>query len=208
MIKVTLVDGQGNDNWAAVNEEGELATVVHTHPPLNEKVVSLPYREYFTNSAGSNDMRVNGATNSVEFCLRAVPERDIWVKTISVIIADAGARLDRFGALTALTNGVKFSYISQSTGETILHEGIQTNLSFLRLGTSSPTIGGADAFKADLSGGGADAYLPLIDMSATYGMNYGLRLVKGSTDKLCFTVRDNLSTGLDRFDIIGYGIQI
>lgn len=208
MIKVVLVDGQGSDNPVNINKEGELAVVQHTHPPLNEKIETLPFRSYFRNSAGSNDMRVNGSTTNVNFCINASPTRDIWIKTISVIIQDQGARLDRFGALVALTNGIVFKYTNQAIGEIILHEGIKNNLAFLRLGTSSPAIGGVDAYKADLSGSGADAYLPVIDMSQTFGMNYGMRLRKGSTDQICFTIRDNLSVGLDRFDIIGYGIQI
>lgn len=208
MIKTILVDGHGSGNRAKINGEGELNIVQHTHPPIRELVEVFPYRQYFTTTAGASDMRVNGATTNVEFCLRASPTRDIWVKTISVIIADAGARLNQFGALAALTNGVKFSYNNQGLGEVVIHEALKTNLNFLRLGTSSPPIGGTNAFKADLSGGGADAYLPVIDMANAFGMNYGLRLRKGTLDKICFTVRDNLSVGLDQFDIIGYGIQI
>lgn len=208
MLKTILVDGHGSGNRAKINGEGEINIVQHTHPPIRELVDVFPYRQYFTNSSGSNDMRVNGSTNNVEFCLRASETRDIWVKTISVIIADAGARLNRFGDIAALTNGVKFSYSNQGLGEVVIHEGLKTNLQFLRLGTASHSIGGANAYKADISGAGADAYLPIIDMAEAFGMQYGLRLRKGTLDKICFTVRDNLSTGLDQFDIIGYGIQI
>lgn len=208
MIRVEIKDGTGSERSLKINPEGAAHTVKHTHPPLEEKINPFPFRQYFLNSSGSNDMRVNGSSTIQEFTIDARQDRDIWIKTISVRISDTGAKLDKFGALNALTNGVTFDYSTISLGDLVIHEGLKTNLSFLRLGVNSPAIGGVDAFKADLSGGGADTYLPVLDISAIFGMEFGLRLVKGTKDKLKFTVRDNLSTGLDTFDIIGYGIQI
>lgn len=203
MIKVRL-EGAGNRE-VSVSRDGALNVVNHTHPPVEEEINGFPFRQYFLNSAGSNDMRVNGATANVDFCINASPTKDIWIKSISVIIGDNGAKLNLFGANAALTNGVEFSWATLSGGKCILHEGIKSNLDFLRLGLQTPAIGGTDAFKADLTGSGGDAYMPVIDIEKTFGMQHGLRLQKGTKDKLCFTVRDNLSSGLDRFDIIAYG---
>lgn len=44
-------------------------------------------------------------------------------------------------------------------------------------------------------------------MSDTFGMPWGIRLRAGTTDKLAFVVRDNISS-LDQFDIIAYGIKV
>lgn len=208
MITVNVQDGQEGSEKLRINSEGAAHVVSHTHPPLDESINTFPFRSYFMTTAGSRDMRVNGSASSVEFSISARPDRDIWIKTISVRISDNGAKLDKFGALAELTNGVLFDYNTISLGSVIIHEGLKTNLSFLRLGVNSPAIGGVDAFKADLSGGGADTYLPVIDIAGTFGMQFGLRLVKGTKDKLSFTIRDNLSAGLDTFDVIGYGIQI
>jgi len=66
----------------------------------------------------------------------------------------------------------------------------------------------SEAFLADVSGGGTSkSYLPMIDMAETYGLPFGLRLKKGTTDKIFFRINDNL-TGLDKFNAIAYGLRI
>jgi hypothetical protein len=211
MLKTNIVDPQTKKHLK-VNGEGEITVAVHTHPPIEEERESLPFRQYFTDngaSDGSNDLRVDGSATNQDFYIKASDEYDVYVKTISVILADAGARLNLFGALAALTNGIEFLHLTTDRGETIIQEAIQTNLAFVRLGLGDPAVGdGTSAFRADLSGGGADSYLPVIDMSKTFGLPWGLRMRKNSKDKLIFRVKDDLSTGLDQFDIIGYGIKI
>ena len=44
-------------------------------------------------------------------------------------------------------------------------------------------------------------------MAELFGMPYGIRLRKGTTDKLVFKVQDDLST-LVVFDAIAYGLKI
>lgn len=209
MIDVQLTDGRGRSNRAKVNGEGELSVVVHPHPPRDEEISALPFRNYFELS-GSNDMTVNGSVNSQDFVINAAQDFDIYIKSISVVIGDGGTpALNKFGALSALTNGVEWVYFTQEQGEYQLHEGIKTNLEFIRLAVDTAAIGtGTDAFLADVSGGGTEkSYLPNIDIAETYGMPYGLRLTKGSTDKLIFRVKDDL-TGLTTFNAISYGLRL
>lgn len=212
MIKTQIVSGENPMNGLKVNGEGEIAVTIHQHPPLDEITESYPYAQWFTADGtpnGSNDMRVDGSTNPQSFYISAQQDIDIFIKTISVRISDAGANLDEFGALLALTNGVSFEYVSSVIGELVIQDAIQTNLDFIRLGLSSPAVGGGtDAFKADLSGGGADTYLPVIDLTVTFGFPWGLHLKKGSLDRLQFTVNDNLSTGIDAFNIKGFGSRL
>jgi len=209
MIKTKIKDGRGTNNFVKVGDEGELSVVVHPHPPKDEEVSTVPFRSYFLNN-GSNDMIVNGATNFVDFSIDASPDYDIYLKSISVEIADGGTpTLNKFGALTALNNGVAFYYFNQNQGLYELHEGIKTNLEFIRIAVDTGAIGtGSDAYLADVSGGGTSkSYLPLLDIEETYGMPFGLRLVKGTTDKLIFRIQDNLA-GLDRFTAVAYGFRI
>lgn len=209
-VKSIITDGHGTGRTLKLEEEGQAGVVVHPHPPRGEKSAAIPFRQYFTDdgtSTGSSDMIVDGSTTNVEFCIGASDETDIYVKTISVRLGDNGARLNLFGALAALANGVELSWITQDVGDVVIQEAIQTNLDFMRLGRGIPPIGsGTDAFRADVSGSGADTYLPIIDMETTFGLPWGLRLRRGTTDKVCFIVKDNL-TGLDTFDIIGFGIK-
>jgi hypothetical protein len=61
---------------------------------------------------------------------------------------------------------------------------------------------------ADVSGGGTEkSYLPTIDLAESYGMTWGIRLRKSTTDSVTFRVNDNL-TGLTTFNAIAYGIRL
>ena len=205
---VELQDGHGSGHKARVNGEGELGVVLHTHPPLDEEVSSYPFSEWFENG-GSNDMRVNGSTTPVEFTVRASTDVDIFIKTISVRIADASATLNKFGNLAALTNGIEWQFRNDALGRVTIQDQIKTNLDFIRIGFNTIGTGdGTTAFRADTSGAGADTYLPNIDLAQTFGFPWGLRLRKGTNDKLSFIVNDDLSTGMDGFDIKAFGVQL
>jgi hypothetical protein len=212
MISTKLIDRYSN-NTAAVTAEGALNVIVHPHPPQGETLFPLPFSQFFTDngkSTGSSDMRVNGSTNFVDFYIEARANKDIFLKSLTVQISDPGARLDRFGALTALTNGVKFFYFEQKFDELVISESIKTNLDFFRDATGGKDFGeGTSAWRADIAGGGGeDTYFPELNLTERFGLTWGLRLVKGTTDKLVFRVQDDLSTGLTAFNIKAYGIQI
>lgn len=212
-IPVNLSDGHGTKNQAKVGLEGEVSVVVHPHPPRDENAfvgTPLPFRQYFTDdgySTGDNDMRVDGSSTNVVFSIQAEQERDIYIGRISIVIADASATLNKFGNITALTNGVEFKWESQDLGETIIHEALKTNFDFVRLGGGKPSFGdAAGAFRAGNVSGNSEGYIPQIDFSEVFGMPWGMRLRKGTTDKLSFTVKDDVQA-VDLFDAIGYGIR-
>ena len=130
-----IADGHGTSNQAKIGDEGELSVVVHPHPPINETVTTLPFIQFFTDNGtntGSNNMIVNGSSTAIDFYISASETVDIYIKTVSVQISDPGARLDRFGALTALSSGVRFFYEEIAIGEFVIAEAIQTNLDFFR----------------------------------------------------------------------------
>lgn len=211
MIKSILQDGRGKGHTAEINPEGTLNVVNHAHPPKAETLFALPFRERIFNPLNdSTDMAVDGSATPVDFLTRAIPEKDIYIRSLSVLIGDGGSpALNKFGNLSALTNGVEMCYVTQDLGEFVIHEGIQTNLEFIRLGVDTAGVGtGSDAFLADVSGGGTEkSYVPIIDMQETFGLPFGLKLRENTTDYLTFKVRDDLSD-LTTFNIIAYGIQI
>jgi hypothetical protein len=207
MLHTQIVGGSGDGHVLRVNEEGAMPVVMHTHPPIEEKFNTLPFRQYLTNSSDSKDMLVDGSTNPIEFCIGANPDFDIYIKSISVVIADAGATLNNFGAITALSNGVEFSWISSDNGTIRIHEALKSNFDFVQLGLGTPSFGtGNSAFKANNVVGTSEAYIPVIDFKETFGLQWGIRLRKGSLDKICFIIKDNVSA-IDRFDAIAYGIK-
>jgi hypothetical protein len=209
-IRTFLQDGKGKGNTLRINGEGEASVVVHPHPPRGEVEDALPFRQYFTDdgtSSGDNDMRVNGSTTNVEFSIKADQEKDLYIKTISIEIADASATLNKFGNLTALTNGVEFKWSSLQEGDVIIDESLQTNWDFIRLAGGNPAFGdAAGAFRANNVSSTSEGYIPVLDLSAIFGLQYGVRLRAGSTEELVFTVKDDV-TGVDSFNIVGYGIK-
>ena len=207
MLHTQIVGGSGDGHVLRVNEEGAMPVVMHTHPPIEEKFNTLPFRQYLTNSSDSKDMLVDGSTNPIEFCIVANPDFDIYIKSVSVVIADAGATLNSFGAITALSNGVEFSWVSSDNGTIQIHEALKSNFDFVQLGLGTPAFGnGNSSFKANNVVGTSEAFIPVIDLKETFGLPWGVRLRKGSLDKICFIIKDNVSA-IDRFDAIAYGIK-
>jgi len=208
-VNVTGVDGRALD----INGEGEISVVIHQHPPLDEQITALPFRQYFTDdgiSTGSNVMKVNGSSAPVDFYISANEDYDIYIKYITVEIGDGGnPNLNSFGSLGALSDGVAFLWDTTNEPEYELHEGIKTNKEFIRIASDSAGFGdGVNAFLADVSGGGSEkSYLPNFDTTEIYGLPWGLRLKKGSKDKIIFRIQDNL-TGLTTFNAIATGTRV
>ena len=211
MITARIIGADGKQ--LKVNGEGEISVVIHQHPPIDEDVVALPFRQYFTDDgtkSGSNNMAVNGSGTPVDFYISANPNYDIYIKYLSVEIGDSGSpALNKFGNLAALTNGVAFYWDTQTEPDYELHEGIKTNKEFIRIASDTAGIGtGIDAYLADVSGGGSEkSYLPNMDMKEVYGLPWGLRLRGGTKDKIILRVRDDLST-LSTFNAICTGTRV
>ncbi len=207
--KSALID-PFNNRSARITDKRVLEVINHGHPPKNETLFAIPFRQRFANDAGATDMAVDGSVTPVDFKVSAITGRDVYLRSISVLIGDGGTpALNKFGSLAALANGVEICYVTQDNGEFVIHDGIKTNLEFIRIGVDTAGIGtGTDAFLADVSGGGTEkSYLPIIDLQETFGLPFGLKLRENSKDFLTFKVNDDL-TGLTTFNIIGYGIQL
>lgn len=206
MLRITLEGDDGN--VAKIDKEGALRVVNDPHPPLEDAVLTVPLRESFTNSSGATDMRVDGSVVSVEFCIDAEQDSDIFIKTISAVIADQNATLNQFGNIGALANGLDFEHTTLDKGTTVIADGLISNFEFVRLAQGDPAFGdGTAAFRAGNVAGNSEGYLPTIDFTRIFGIQWGLRLRKGTNDKLVFRVNDDL-TGVDAFNITGYGIRV
>ena len=213
MISTAIVDGfLGTESKLKVYDEGEIGVAIHQHPPKNETDPTRPFRQRFSDdgtATGTTSMIVDGSSTNVDYYIEGNKDYDIYIRTISVQISDTGTvDLDKFGALTALSNGVEFEWSSDILGTVTLHDGIKTNLEFIRLGTLTAGVGGGtSAFQSDTSGAGNTTYLPIIDLAQLHGLQWGIRLRRGTNERLTFRIRDNM-TGMTVFDAIGYGIRI
>lgn len=205
---VPLKDGSGDGFKACVNSRGAVLSAPFSYPAFEQEVPSYPISKWFTDDgtdSGSNDMRVDGSSTSVDFFISANGSPR-FIKSISVRISDPNAELDEFGNLAALTNGITFSYFNDAIGRVVIQDAIQTNLDFIRIGLNTPPVGdNNNAFRCAVGGSGPETYLPIIDMNFVFGMPYGLYLAAGSTDKVIFTVNDDLSSGMTAFNIIAFG---
>jgi len=133
---------------------------------------------------------------------------DIYVKAISFSIVDTNAVLSKFGNIAALSNGVEFTWVTDSNGSITLHEGLKTNFDFIRLAHGNPPFGdGATAFRASNVSGTSEGYIPVLDTALTYGLQWGLRLRASTNDKIVFKARDDVSS-IDVFNIVATGILV
>lgn len=213
-LAVTLSDGHGTGNVARIDPEGTFNAVLHNHPPVQDDVNAIPFRQFFTDDGtptGASDMKVTGTVSiPLIFSITADATRDTFVKTVAIVVADQNAVLNKFGNITALTNGVQFCHITSDTGTTILHDGMKSNFDFVQLAQGNPAFGdGTAAFRANniTTAPAAEGYIPIVDFAQVFGFPYGLRLRKGTTDAIFFNIQDDV-TGVDRFDAQGYGMQL
>jgi len=205
MWNVGIIDGHGRKNRAKINGEGELSVVVHPHPPLDEEVSALPYAQFFTQDGDGSTiaMNVNASTTNLSFEVNAVFDFDIYVKTITVLLADSGAAISEFGAIAGgLTNGLELTWRSADIGEIVIDNAIKTNFDFYRLASGKLAV----EIYPNISGNN-EGVIPIIDLAATFGLPYGIRLRKGTKDKLQFIAKDNLST-ITTFNIKAFGIKL
>jgi len=197
-------------NTAKVNDEGAMHVINHLHPPEFDVVRLLPFSQFFTvdgTQNSSEDMRVDGSINNIDFFISAQNDRDIYVKSISIQISDPSSELDLFGSLPRLTNGIEISYLTQKFGKFIINDSVRSNLEIFRVATGGKGFGsGTGAFLASTKGMGGDTYIPDLDLKIRYGLPWGLLLLKGSNDKLIVNVKDDLSAIENVLNIRGFGM--
>ena len=208
MIDVNLLD-QRRGNRLFIDSTGAAQVFSRSSPAFGEVDTFVIHRQLFANSAGATDMRVVGSLASpVVFSIDALNNNDLYIATISFRIADGNASLNQFGALTALTNGIRFSYRIRVGAETIIHPNLRTNFDVIRLAQGAPSFGdGITAFRANNSSGvTSETYFPSLDLRKVFGLAWGIRLRANTTQRIALEVRDDL-TGLDAFDCVVYGFQ-
>lgn len=209
MITTKVKDGGGTGALARVDKDGNVNIIAHPYPPRDVSQKLVPYAQFMTadgTASASNDLIVNGATTAVNFWIGSSQTFDLYVNRISIQISDPGASLERFGAITALTNGIQLFYSSNETGEIIISNSWKTNLDVFRDATSGKEFGVSNsAWLVDIAGGaGLDTYFPVIDLDDAFGTPFGVRISKGTNDKLGVRIRDNMA-GLSIFNVKCYG---
>jgi hypothetical protein len=209
-LKTWIID-RLTGNKASVDNHGGLLVTGRSVPEADyEHEHLVPYQSYLETAAGSSNMVVNGSTTNVDFYVAASENHDVWIKTISVQVADGSSTLAKFGGLAALTNGCALWWEEPVHGKIQISGDLKTNADLMRLSQGTPSFGdAATAFQwPNIGPPGVPVigYIPSIDLARIYGPPWGLRLRRGSKARLGITVRDDL-TGISQFDTIVYGVQ-
>ena len=206
-IKTQIEDGAGSGNLAKVTKEGYLYTQEAPYPPLGEETKISIYRERLTlnNNGTTFDARVNGSVTPQRFWIQAEPNFDIYITSISFLIADVNATLTQFGNIGTLTNGCRV-YYEDENGNINIGTGLVSNFEFVRLCLGFPAFGnGTTAFQGGNVVGSSEGYIPVLDFR-NFGFRWGLRLAANTLNKLVLEVNDNV-TGVDAFNVIAYGFR-
>ena len=208
MIRTQIQDPKDRNKTASVDDQGGLIVSVASCPPRIKQKNKI-FRQYFTNGGGtsdSNDMLVDGSSTSVEFWIPAQQKNDLYITMVSFIIADAGAELNEFGGVSALTNGCDFEY-TNNEGETItIGTALKTNWDFVRMCCGLPAFGdGATVFRANNVSGASEGYIPFFNFLQLLPP-YGLKLDAGTSEKLIIRINDDCSDP-DEFNAIAYGFE-
>lgn len=217
--KTTIND---DNRQAGIEDGGYLRVSPAPFPPDDDRDVQLIYREFLTlNGDGTTAaMLVDGSTTSQLFYIQGEPNNDIYITSLSIIIAGAGIALgnDFAGSGSPLTDGCRL-YYEDNNGEVNIGTDLQTNFDFIRLcqgvpAFADPTLGPFIASSiAGASGKGstpADGILPVLNFRDVFGFQYGLKIARNTNNRLVLEVNDNLTTGLGAnaaFNIIAYGFK-
>lgn len=186
------------------------AVLVSSLPfPPNTEQKTKPFRQFFTadgTETGSEDMRVDGSVTKQFFYIESDETDERYVTAISFEISDAGAVLNEFGNIGALTNGCRFYYVRSDEEKIFFHKELKTNWDFVRLCLGVPAFGdAAGAFRANNISGTSEGYIPVLDLLRLVPP-FGIKLDAGTRQRMVLSVRDNLM-GVDSFNVIAYGFD-
>lgn len=206
-VKRVIEDAQGTGVGAKVSDLGALKVNNQNFPDRNDPNNAIPITGYLTDVNGSIDARVNGSVTPIDFSVKAQENSDIYLNALSFKLADANAQLNEWGKIGVLAVGFDLIYSTQELGERVLATGIQTSFDLIRLCQADPAFSqGVESFRASNVVLGSEGYLPNLKFES-FGLPFGIRLKRGTFDKLIFRVNDNV-TGVDAFDIFYYGTEI
>ena len=206
-LKIEIDDGKGKGNRAEVDKENHLLTISPNIPPINGESSTKIYASYFKDVNAASSMIVNGSTINQYFYINAANNADRYIKTVSFLIVDSGASLNKFGNFTALTNGCKFYYQDSKLGDVIINDSLKSNWDFMRMSQGSPPIGGGtSAYQSSNIISTSEGYMAVVDFAKIFGLPWGVRIPKNSELKLVIQIRDAIPA-VDEFTAIAYGFD-
>jgi hypothetical protein len=202
-VKSHITDGTGSKSKAKVNGDNALYVTQIPYPPLVPQL-NKPFRQYLTDdgtSSGSNDLTVDGSSTNVDFWVKASATDDRYISQLNFIVGyGTSGQPNEWADGTALTNGFRLFYEAPE-GEIDIHEAIKTNQDMFRLSLAPvPTSWEVRHVNATNDYG----YFIHMDINKM-GFPFGIKLDKGTTQKLVIKIKDNMGTDTDSMNCIAYG---
>lgn len=194
---VHIINGQGGQRRSVFVDTNH---ALRTASAIPEVVASGTinraryYNDYLYNGAVSN-MAVDGSVTSQIFSVEAAGEYDLYITKIQILIASTQIANNKFGDLAALTNGWSLYAVEQGQTTTIL-DAVTTT------GEMTIESGGTFVSLANWNPANDNARVITINLLDAFPFDTlrGLRIGRGSKDRLSALVQDNL-TGLAEFTV-------
>lgn len=192
-----IVNGEGGQKRSVLVDKNfalRTASAIPEVSPSGTINRARYYNDYLYNGAVSN-MAVDGSVTAQLFSVEAVGEYDLYITQIQILIASGQIANNKFGDLPALTNGWSLYAVEQGQTTTILDEVTTT-------GEMTIESGGTFVSLTNWNPANDNARVITIDVSAAFPFDTqrGLRIGRGSKDRLTAVVQDNL-TGLSEFTV-------
>lgn len=208
-IKSHIQDGTGSKRLVRVNEQHAMRVTqtIGDVPPVGT-VNRLRYYNALLGSTGADSgiisMNVLGSLVApLTFYIQASVDYDLYISKIVIIFADSAIVHNKFGNVTALTNGWTLN-ITESGKVTPIISNAKTGGQLLAQ-TPLESMYGATTTVNTLSNwtGTEDAATVILDIASI--IPNGIRIGRGTNDKIEAIVADDL-TGLTEFTvrILGY----
>lgn len=205
MFNCIIRGGGGNKSAVGVTKDQELCVIGAPYPPLVQQKVE-PFRQYLTDDGlanGTNNMAVDGSVTNIDYYIKSKPTEDRYITTLNFIVAYGSSGAPYLWANgAALINGMRLFYESQR-GEVDIHNAIKSNQDLFRLGFA-PIPAGWEV--RHVNANNDYGYFITFDMTKL-GLPFGIKLDRGSNQRLVMTVRDNAGTSAIAFDCIAYGFD-
>lgn len=192
---------------------------VHRQLIVSERIPDIPPRgevnryTFFNALVGASgavesglvgaNMNVDGSSTESVFYIGSEPKTDIRVMKIAVIIADSAVAHSAFGNVSALANGFSLTVTEQGIDTNLLSDAKTGGQMIAQSALTGAYGDGATSFELTNWTGNTDAQTIVIDVAAL--VPGGIRIARGSQDRIYATVADNL-TGLTEFTVrvLGY----
>jgi len=205
MQNFNLRDGCGTKNTARVTKDSEIVVINTSYPPLSVQKVE-PFRQFLTSDGlpnGTKDMGVDGSVTNVDYFIPADAKEDRYITVLNFIVGYGGSgQPNEWADGSALTNGCRLFY-SSSRGDVDIHEGIQSNQDLFRLSFAPiPTLWEVRHVNASNDFG----YFITLDLTKL-GLMSGIKLDRGTTQRLTMRIQDNAGAAADSFNCIAYGFD-